>query len=381
MTKKDYFFIFLSFLIWRIGLFAVLLLAIKFVPLQINFLGGNYGNYIKNPMFWAWGNYDGQRYTSIAQNGYGTGELVYFPIYPFLIKFLSQIFGNSLFNLNLIGQIMSNSTFVIALIGFYKLLRIDFSEKITKIAVISLLVFPTSFYFASVYTESIFFALLVWIFYFARTKKWFLASIFGILISATRVTGVFVFLSVVIEWFIQNKKWRQNLNNFPIISLTIPSGLIGYMYYIYKKTGDFLAFYSQQAHVGQHRSSHIITLPQVYYRYIFEIFPNLNLNYFPIAFTTILEFLLSTIFFFISLVLFFKSRLSYAVYAFIGVLLPTFLGSFSSMPRYVLVIFPVFILLAQYLSKSKSLRFAFYSLSLILLIISFSMFARGYWLS
>lgn len=379
MTRKNIFFVVIAFLVWRLGLFAILALAVKFVPLQINFLGGNYANYIKNPLFWAWGNFDGQRYTSIAQNGYGTGELVYFPVYPILIKFLSTIFGNSLFTLNLIGQVLSNLFFIISLFGIYKLIRIDFSEKIANITIISLLLFPTSFYFATVYTESLFFALLVWIFYFARRKKWLLASVLGIIISATRVIGVFVLLSVAIEWFIQKKE--KNILNLPVVVLTIPAGLLGYMYYIYKKTGDFLAFYSEQAHEGEHRSTHIITLPQVYYRYLFEIFPNLSLNYFPTVFTTSLEFVLSTLFLIVSVILFFKTRLSYAIYAFIGVLIPTFLGSFSSMPRYVLVIFPVFIFLSQYLSKSKARFFAFCLVSFILLVISFSLFARGYWVS
>ena len=168
MTKSEIKFIFFAFVIWRLGLFLILFFAAKFLPLQLNFIGGGSGNYLTNPYFWAWGNFDGQHYTAIAQNGYGFGEYTFFPVYSILIKFFGDILGGSLFSFNLAGNLISNITFIAALIGFYKLAKLDFSEKLSKLSVMLLLVFPTSFYFASVYTESIFFALLVWIFYCGR---------------------------------------------------------------------------------------------------------------------------------------------------------------------------------------------------------------------
>jgi Gpi18-like mannosyltransferase len=381
MQRSEFWYILKSFLIWRIGLFLILLLAVKFLVPTQTFLGGEFSNYSNNPYFWAWGNFDGQRYVSIAQNGYKNGEFVYFPVYSLLINLLSKIFGNGLVTLNLIGQIISNLSFLISLFGFYKLARIDLSEKVSKMALILLLIFPTSFYFASVYTESIFFALLVWSFYFIRQKRWFLASVLGMVISATRVTGVFVFLFMLIEWIIQLKSFKNNFTNFPKTIFLVPIGLGTYLYYLYIKSGNILSFFTQQAHVGEHRSSSLIFLPQIYYRYIFKIIPNLNFNYFPMTYTVIFEFLLTTLFLIIMVTLFFRSRLSYAIYALIGIILPTLLGSFSSMPRYVLVIFPSFFLLALYLSKNVFLKFAFYGISLILLVLSFSLFARGYWVS
>ena len=50
-------FIIFSFLTWRLGLLLILYLTIKYFPLQNDFLGGAYGNYIQNPLFWAWGNF------------------------------------------------------------------------------------------------------------------------------------------------------------------------------------------------------------------------------------------------------------------------------------------------------------------------------------
>jgi len=46
MKKKDWYFIIFAFLIWRFGLFVLLTLVAKFVPLETNFLGGSMGSTI-----------------------------------------------------------------------------------------------------------------------------------------------------------------------------------------------------------------------------------------------------------------------------------------------------------------------------------------------
>lgn len=381
MSKSETKFILISFIIWRLGLFAVLFLATKFITPQNNFLGGGYETYLKNPLFWAWGNFDGQRYTTIAQNGYMFGEYTFFPFYPILIKYLGNLLGNNLPSLFLAGNIISNISFLIALFGFYKLARLDLTSEVSKISLILLLLFPTSFYFASVYTESLFFALLVWCFYLIRKDKFFAAGLLGILLTTTRSIGIFIFPVMIIEWFVKNNGKKLSFKNFPFSSFLPTFGLLGYMYYLKNKLGDPLAFFSQQTNVGEHRSNHIILIPQIIYRYIFKIFPNLNFSYFPGTFSVIFEFAISLLFLAVVFGLFLTTRISYAVFALGAYLVPTFLGSFSSMPRYVLIIFPFYFVAAKYLSRSKKACFAFYLISSILLVVSFSLFARGYWIS
>jgi len=381
MTKSSVKFIVLAFLIWRFGLFVILYFAQRFLSLQLNFLGGGAVNYLTNPFFWAWDNFDGQHYVNIAQNGYGFGEYTFFPFYSILIKFFGNLLGGGLFSLNLAGQLISNSAFLISLFGFYKLARLDFSERISKISVIILLLFPTSFYFAAVYTESIFFAILMWSFYFARKKNYLPASILGLFATATRPIGIFIFPAFIIEWYLHRKKTENIIKVFPWSLTVIPVGLLSYMYYLKIHIGNALAFFSEQVYVGEHRSSHLILLPQVIYRYVFKIFPSLNPLYFPGVFFTVLEFAVGIVYFVVSLVLFFTTRFSYALFAFLAYLTPTFLGSFSSQPRYVLILFPVYFILAKYLARSKIYLFAFCLISFILLVISFSLFARGYWIS
>ncbi|MCX6706189.1 MAG: hypothetical protein NTV24_03765, partial [Candidatus Woesebacteria bacterium] len=131
---------------------------------------------------WAWANFDGEHYLAIAKEGYHLAEQAFFPLYPLLIKF----FGGGAWS----GLFISNTAFFLALVGLYKLLRIDYCVKVAKLAVILLLIFPTSFYFGAVYTESIFLCFVVWSFYFYRKENYLLSGILGAFASATRVIGV-----------------------------------------------------------------------------------------------------------------------------------------------------------------------------------------------
>lgn len=346
MSRKDLIFILKSFVVWRAGLLAALFLAIKSVPLQANFLGGGLQNYLANPYFWAWGNFDGEHYLAIARFGYQPLTYFFFPLYPLLIK----LFGET----QLSALVISHLSLIIGLFGFYKLVRLDYSAKIAKLSIILLLAFPTSFFFGGVYTESLFLALAVWFFWFLRKRKWLGVILLGSLASATRLVGAV---------------------------LLVPFGLLGYMYYLLKTTGDPLAFIHNIALFGGQRSESIVLLPQVFYRYFFKIIPNLNYSYFPALFTAYLELGTAIIFLAIIIFAFKKLKLVYTYYLAAGYLLPTFSGSFSSLARYVLVLFPAFILLAIFLEKRPLFRVVWLVFSLVLLGISVMLFTRGYFIA
>ena len=154
------------------------------------------------------------------------------------------------------------------------------------------------------------------------------------------------------------------------------------MYYLLKQTGDPLVFVHQVSIFGEQRSSKLILLPQVIYRYVFEILPHVSYTYFPNVFTTYLEFIVGISFLILIIYGFWKLRVDYSIYAVLAYLVPTLAGSFSSMPRYALAIFPVFILLALIFSKTPRIyKYLFFSVMILLLAISTALFWRGYWLS
>ncbi len=379
MKKSEYLFVIKALAAWLAVLFVVLFLAVQLIPFQEEFVGGGLGNYLSNPFIWAWSNFDGEHYLSLVQNGYQPLTYFFFPLYPIVIKIFSLITGTSLAGYNLAGILVSYLSLAFAVFGLYKLLKIDFKENLVKISIILLLFFPTSFYLGSVYTESLFLALTVWFFYFARKKNYLIAGILAGFSTATRVIGIILPASLLIEMLI-NKDNVFKLKNILSLAVSV-SGIILYMYYLKQTTGNYLEFFSSVGVFGEQRESSIVFLPQVFYRYVFKILPNLHTSYFPILFSTFLEFLVAIVFLVFSVISFFKLRLSYSVYLVLGYLIPTFSGSFSSLPRYVLVLFPIYILLAQYLTKRKYFVFAFSFISFILLVVSLALFVRGYWIS
>jgi len=162
----------------------------------------------------------------------------------------------------------------------------------------------------------------------------------------------------------------------------IPLGLGIYMIYLYRITGDPINFLNTISIFGDQRSASLIFLPQVFYRYIFKILPNLSWGYFPVVFTTVLEFGIANLFLLLIIVSFKKVRLDYVVFSFLTYLIPTFSGSFSSMPRYVLAAFPLFMMMTIYLIRwPKYLSYLVVALLILLQAVSLSLFARGFWLS
>lgn len=373
--------IILLFLSWKVALIIISLLAVKFVPLafQDKFLGGGPINYPLAPHFFSWANFDGEHYLSIAIFGYKKLQQAFFPVFPLLIAFFSNTVSGELIlsqvNSIIIGLIISNTAFLLALFYLYDLLRLDFSHKIAFLTIILLLIFPTSFFFGALYNESLFLFLSVVSFLCARKGNWFLASLFGMVAAATRVFGILLFPALLIEAYIQ-KEYSKIFWIF-----LIPLGLGLYMYYQYTIAGDPLAFYHLQNLVGEQRQSQLVILPQVYYRYLKML---ISVNPFTALYQTVLlEFIIGILFFILPIYGYFrKIRLSYLFYAFTGYLITTVQGSFSSVPRYVLVFFPSFIILALWLDRlPKVLKILALSVSAFLLVIETSLFLRGYWVA
>lgn len=388
MQKHNFLFILKSFLVWRIAITLVAILAIKYIPLSgINFFGGKYINYITKPLFYGWANFDGEHYLSIAMFGYKDLQLAFFPAYPFLMRLVSSFFGSSLVANVWSGIILSNTLFLGSLIFLWKVVRLDYSEKVAKIVIILTLIFPTSFYFGSVYTESLFLFLSLLTYYLYRKNKFFLAGLVGIAMTLTRLYGVFLIFMIIIDVF-KNKNNLLGAVKEKIYLLGISIlGIGSYMFYCWKTKGDMLAFYSLQTNVGEHRSLDLIMLPQVFYRYVAKIIPNLTWNYPPIVFTTLLEFGIALLFLIIILLGYTdlrsrKIRWDYWIYLALGYVIPTLTGSFSSLPRYVVVLFPAFIIVAMFLEKkSKYLRLGIYVSLVIIAVVAEILFFRGYFVS
>lgn len=370
------------FLTWKILLIIISLFAIYFLPLgyKDRFLGGGPVNYQLLPELFSWANFDGEHYLSIAIFGYKFLEQAFFPVYPILITFFARPDASnlllSLINATVAGLLISNISFFLALFFLWELIKIDFSERIAYLTIILILVFPTSFYFGAVYNESLYLLMSVLSFYFARKGNWLFAGLFGMVSSATRIFGILLLPALLFEAWQQKADYRKF---FWII--LIPIGLGAYMLYQFFTVGDFFAFYHLQKIVGEQHQSGFTLLPQVYYRYIKMIFTVDIQN--PIFQTIILEFMVGIFFFLLPIYGYCKKiRFSYLTYALLGFLAPTIQGSFSSVPRYVIVFFPSFLaaaVLANY--APKFIRILLLILLFFGLAAETALFLRGYWVA
>lgn len=369
------------FLFWRIFLIIISIITIN-IPLgsTTRYLGGGPNNFHLSPLLFSWANFDGEHFLAIAIFGYKQLEQAFFPIYPLLINFFASPFFFNLFNSilssTIIGLIISNAFFFLALIILFELLNLDFSKNISFLTLLVIITFPLSFYFGALYSESLFLLLTVLSFYFARKGRWREASLVGALSSATRVFGILLFPALLLEAWQRKVSFRKMAWLF-----LIPVGLISYMIYQYVNFGNPLAFYNLQKVVGEQHQPGITLLPQVYYRYM-KMLLTVDIHN-PIYQTIVLELIVGIIFLLLPIYGYFKKiRLSYLVYAMSGFLLTTVQGSFSSLPRYVIVLFPSFLALSIFVNRlPKFFKILFFIISFFILFIETTLFLRGYWVA
>ncbi len=366
-------------------------------------------------------NFDGLHYLMIAKNGYSQYEQAFFPLYPLLIKFLGLLF---LDNYLIAGLVISNLSFLLGLYIFSKYLKLLFKNNQqwnnpTILTILFLLFFPTSFFFGAVYTEGLFFFLLITSLYFLKKEQYSLAAIFAILSSLTRLVGVFLIIPISIELIqklkikSQNHKSKLKKLNFTDLTsnyylLTAISPIIGlliYCLYLWLTTGDALMFLHSQWAFGANRTSNLILLPQVYYRYI-NIFLTANHNF--QYFIALFEF---AVFNFVLIILILdllklmggaegrapdsaqrsehwregnprqdpSILLGLNLFSFANLLLPTLTGTLSSIPRYALFSISFFLYLSQI--KNRLIKITLVLIFAIFHIIMLGFFSQGYFVS
>jgi len=402
------------FLAWRISQLVLGLLAPKFLPYEYSFpywdtllqLSGN------PAWIYSWANFDGVHYLTIVEHGYvGTGLIqAFFPLYPILLKLLSYLVTNHIIS----GLIISNIFLYGFVLVWFKLLSLEFDRKIAWLSLFAFLSFPTSFFAGGLYTESLFLFLAAASFLAAKQKKWALAGILAALLSATRVVGVAIVPALLLEYFEQkktktenlkpkqslklklqmNKLWNLKISNFkfvsdldfrisdlkPIFWILIGSlGLLSYMAYLTYEFSDPLYFLHVQAEFGTGRQESLILYPQVVWRYlkILWTYQPLGLKYYAYF----QEFLSGTLILATIAYSYKFARKSWVLFSFLTFLIPVMTGTFSSLPRYVLVCLSIYPLIAQLSLKHKWFKYAYFSISTSLLILNTILFITGRWVA
>lgn len=381
MTKK----ILLLFLAWRILLFVPVLIANQFIPYRegygytsISYFLENSKSLVSNFLLSPWANFDGIYYLLIAEKGY-TVNAGFFPLFSFVIHLTTSIFGQVLEFSPIqyfTAFFLTNIFFLISLTVFYKLIKLDYKNDIAIWSVLFILLFPTSFFFGAIYSESLFFFLLVLSFYFARKRNWLFASVFAMFLTATRPVGIAIFPAILYEFYISEKTFFKAK---AISLLVIPLGIISYSFYNLAKWGNAFYFIQAQGNFQNNREAdQIVLFPQTIFRYIKIFFTVSPFQY--EWFVALFEF---SAFIFGSLMIYIawkkKVRASYIIFSIVAFLIPISTGTFSGIPRYVLLLFPIFLGLA--IVRNNLLKISYALICSILLFILLMLFSKGYYVA
>jgi hypothetical protein len=210
-----------------------------------------------------WSHWDGEHYVALAAGGYlqppGNTSPAFFPLYPLLIRSFAGLFGGpfSPEALSLWGPIVSLLALPFALFFVYRIAENGWGERAARVAVLALALFPTSFFFNAAYTESLFLALSAGSLWALRVRRaLLLACLLAGLATATRNVGVFLLVPLAYEWLKNARGYRWRVAYLALA----PSGLVAYAAYLWWRFGDPLLFYTEQGRWGREATDPLNTL-------------------------------------------------------------------------------------------------------------------------
>lgn len=343
------------FIIWLISVLIVAFLGFSTLPHSGKF---------SNDFWQSLSNWDGGHYLGIAEKGYSEKfQYAFFPLYPLVIKAFYQVTHNYL----LAAVLISAMATFLGLQLLYKLIAMDFNKKIAQNSVLAFLFFPASFFLLTAYSEGLFFFLTVAAFYFLRQNKLFWATLAAALVSATRLIGLAVVAGLLVEVGI-----RQGFNRKNWYLIFAPLGFFIYCIFLYTQTGDPFYFITAENHWQR-----TLVVPGIgFWEALKGVASNGFINSAPnVVFD--LAFAIFGVGFAVRSFRFLPA--SFAVYSLVSVGIPLFTPTLSSMPRFLLPVFPIFVLMT--LIKNQYINLALQMISLLLLGVFTVLFINGYWVS
>jgi hypothetical protein len=315
--------------------------------------------------------WDSAWYLSIMLNGYGfsTQSYTFSPIFP-SISYLT----NTILQKPMVSIVLTSLVFGLLWIPIYQLLAENYMSKKTALTSALLLAFsPYLFVFTTVaYSECLLliFVLSAWL--LLSRGNFFGASAFAAIAPLTRTMGILVLLPMIYYTLKQktHKKRNSLLSIVPIASLAAWFATLGY----YSK--DFLApiHTSEWSYLYSIRTLITDGIPRYGLKAVLEA------PYQPPPIPThwLLPFA-EVIGLFLPLILFYftwkknKLLLIYSLSGYIGILL---FGALVSTPRYISVLFPLWIPLTANLSGNKKSIMV-----TVILLIAFYVLALDLWIS
>ena len=214
-----------------------------------------------------WSHWDGEHYVMLATSGYLTPpdnvSPAFFPLYPLLVRSFAQLFGGPISKeaLSVFAPLLSLLFLPFALYFVYHIAQDGWGERVARGTVLILAFFPTTFFLNAAYTESLFLALSAGSLWAMRVRKdLLLACVLAGFASATRNVGLFLFVPLLYEWIRSGGLERGRERWRGLYLALVPSGLLAYMGYLWVRFGDPFLFYSAQQNWGRRATGPLATV-------------------------------------------------------------------------------------------------------------------------
>lgn len=348
--------------------------------------------------------WDGLWYTLIAETGYVGGtqsaKAAFWPFYPWLMRSVSAVTG---LPLETSGYLISNLAFAAALVVLWRLIRLDFDDESARRALWAIALFPTAFFFQAVYTESLFLLLAAGALCAARLGRWWVAGAIGALAALTRSYGVLLCLPFLFllwdEFGSDVKRWWPSA-----VPAALPAlGPLVFGWHLQRVQGNALAFVDVQAQWNRYSAMPWQTLRCAFEScfalggepdgarldWLRQFFASPGAIADPgwrmsAANSDVLELVCTLLF--IALALWGLRVLPawQSAYAIPALVIPLFSPSqvhaLMSMPRFILPLFPLFIVLGMVVPPGWPTRLSL-AVGTTLLVLFTLQFAQWYWVS
>jgi len=354
-----------------------------------------------------WAHWDGVWFIRIAADGYRAHARseAFFPLYALLVRAAALLTGHYYV---VAGLVVSLVCYAGAMVVLFKLARELLGPRVALWSVVFISVFPTALFFQAVYSESLFLLLTLLSFWWARRGRWALASLAGLLAVLTRSSGVVLLLPLAVIWWEQRRGSAVRLPGGPAAGsaahgrrprasslawlLLVPAGLVLYMAYLWGAFGDPLLFGSVQAYWGRQ-----LTLPTtaIWRGAVTAVsgvrwlaahgvgpilgtrLPSGGLNGDVIA--NLLEFTGFAAALAMLVACWRKLPAAYTLYALAALLFPLLYSTTArplySLPRFIIVVFPLFMGAAAVLASHRAWRWVVVAVMGALLLASTVLFA------
>jgi len=161
------------------------------------------------PLAGVWERWDACWYIKIATFGYESGEqsAAFFPAFPMAVRVVATI---TFLPYPVAGMIVPAIAFVAAVTGLVRLVETSHGIVIARRAALYLGIFPSAFFLFAPFTEALFLAAVVWTLVFARERRWLLAAVLAFVAGLTRVQGLLLVLPLAWEALVAARDARSD---------------------------------------------------------------------------------------------------------------------------------------------------------------------------